>query len=235
MKQWRETETMTIDGLDRIELENTSIMEIDSENINLIFVGIDRSGSMGRFAQDMIKALTDFRDALQTSGEADEILVARADFAADVSVGGYKRIAEFDTSYDTGGCTALYDVVTLGTEKLKAYRDFLKKEGMRVRAVFAVFSDGRNTVGNNFAGARQALAYLKQEEITTAFVSFGGEAVQTANDLGFQNILDVGSSASELRKAFQCLSRSVIEYSKTVLPVGENFFEHMGNSSAFSI
>ena len=82
-------------------------------------MGIDRSGSMGRFAQDMEKALRDFRDALHTSGEADEILVARADFAADLSVGGYKRIAEFDTSYDTGGCTALYDVIVQGTQKLK--------------------------------------------------------------------------------------------------------------------
>ena len=187
-------------------------------------MGIDRSGSMGRFAQDMEKALRDFRDALHTSGEADEILVARADFAADLSVGGYKRIAEFDTSYDTGGCTALYDVIVQGTQKLKAYRHFLKKEGMRVRAVFAVFSDGRNTVGNDFAGAARALAWLEQEEITTALIGFGTEAVQTANDLGFRNILDVNSSSSELRRAFQCLSRSVIEYSKSVLPAGDHFF-----------
>ena len=35
-----------IDGLDEIEIENTSVEEIDSENINLIFLGIDKSGSM---------------------------------------------------------------------------------------------------------------------------------------------------------------------------------------------
>ena len=38
-----------IDGLDKVEVANTSINEIDSENVNLIFVGIDRSGSMFGF------------------------------------------------------------------------------------------------------------------------------------------------------------------------------------------
>ena len=42
-----------IDGLDEIEIENTSVEEIDSENINLIFLGIDKSGSMSVFQQDM--------------------------------------------------------------------------------------------------------------------------------------------------------------------------------------
>lgn len=47
-----ETEQV-IDGLDEVEIANTSIDEIDSENINLIFVGIDKSGSMGMYERDM--------------------------------------------------------------------------------------------------------------------------------------------------------------------------------------
>ena len=49
-----------IDGLDEIEIENTSVEEIDSENINLIFLGIDKSGSMSVFQQDMKHSLTEF-------------------------------------------------------------------------------------------------------------------------------------------------------------------------------
>ena len=75
-----ETEQV-IDGLDEVEIANTSIDEIDSENINLIFVGIDKSGSMGMYERDMVKALSDFKDALINSKECDEILVARADFS----------------------------------------------------------------------------------------------------------------------------------------------------------
>ena len=61
-----ETEQI-IDGLDEVEITNTSIDEIDSENINLIFVGIDKSGSMGMYERDMVKALSDFKDALINS------------------------------------------------------------------------------------------------------------------------------------------------------------------------
>lgn len=224
MLQHRTDTEIWIDGLDQTEMINTSVEEIDSENVNLIFVGIDRSSSMWRFEADMKKALEDFRDALGASGEADEILVARADFSGDISVGGYRKIQEFDTNYTTGGCTALYDVIQEGCRKLKEYRDFLKNEGMRVKAVFAIFSDGENTIGNDFSGAARSVAYLNGEEIVTAFVSFGGEASKTAGDLGFRNILDVSSSATELRRAFNCLSRSVIEHSGSVLSRQDDFF-----------
>lgn len=216
---------VVIDGLDKVEVANTSINEIDSENVNLIFVGIDRSGSMFGFRNDMGKALGDFKDALSNSKEADEILVARADFSDSTSIGGYKKISEFDTAYTTGGCTALYDTIIEGADKLKEYRDFLKNEGMRVKAVFAIFSDGLNNVGNDFSSAKRAVEYMNKEEIVTAFISFGGEATQTAKDLGFRNILDVSSSASELRRAFNCLSKSVIENSKSAVSKQDDFFD----------
>lgn len=219
------SDEMIIDGLDDIEVENTSVDEIDSENINLIFVGIDCSGSMARFESDMRKALTDFKDALINSKEADEILIARADFADNISVGGYKKISEFDTYYGANGMTAMYDTIVEGVDKLEQYRNFLKQEGMRVKAVFAIFSDGEDTSSiKSMAEARQKIEYLNGEEIVTAFISFGGAATQTAKNLKFKNILDVSSSASELRKAFNCLSKSVIENSKSAVDNTDDFF-----------
>lgn len=215
-----------VDGLEEIEIENTSVEEIDSENINLMFLGIDKSGSMSVFQADMEHSLNEFKNALAGSKEADEILVARADFEDDITVGGYKRISEFDTAFEAGGCTAMYDAVTAGTAKLKEYRKFLKDQGVRVKAVFAVFSDGQdNSSKSSFAQAKDCIAYLNQEEITTAFISFGGAASTVAKDLGFCNILDVTSSAGELRRAFDCLSKSVIESSKSVMADGDDFFQ----------
>lgn len=215
-----------IDGLDEIEVENTSVDEIDSENINLIYLGIDQSGSMGTYSGDMRHSLTEFKDALINSKEADEILVARANFDDTIVVGGYKKISEFDTAFQAYGCTAMYDAITEGTEKLKDYRKFLKDQGLRVKAVFAIFSDGEdNSSRDSFSDAKRAVEYLNSEEITTAFISFGGGATQTAKDLGFRNILDVTSSASELRKAFNCLSKSVIESSKSVMADEDDFFQ----------
>jgi hypothetical protein len=217
---------IVIDGLDDVEIENTSIDEIDSENINLMFLGVDQSSSMFSFGSDMKQSLASFKDALGNSKEADEILIARADFDSSINIGGYKKISEFDTNYMTNGCTALYDVIVEGTEKLKDYRNFLKNEGMRVKAVFAIFSDGDDTASRkSFSDAKKAIEYLNHEEITTAFISFGGEAEQTAKDLGFKNIKDFSSSASELRRAFDCLSKSVIESSKSVVADADDFFQ----------
>lgn len=221
-----EESAVEIDGLDEIEVENTAVDDLDSENINLIFLGIDESWSMKKYDGDMRNCLNEFKSALTDSKEADEILIARADFSDDVKIGGYKKITEFDTDYNVFNMTALYDTITQGTEKLLEYRKFLKAQGMsRVKAVFAIFSDGEDTVNGDYSGAKNCIEKLNSEEITTAFISFGGQATQTAKDLGFRNILDVASSASELRKAFNCLSKSVIESSKSVLADEDDFFQ----------
>lgn len=217
-------EEVIIDGLDEIEIENTSVDEIDSENINLMFLGIDKSGSMSCYCNDMVDSLNSFKQALTESKEADEILVARADFNGKITVGGYKRITEFDTSYSAGGMTALYDVIEDGTKRLNDYMEYLKQQGVRVKAVFAIFSDGEDTVKNDASAAKKCIQELNQKEVTTAFISFGGEATNVARQLGFKNVLDVRSSASELRKSFDCLSKSVIESSKSVVSDGDSFF-----------
>lgn len=217
-----------IDGLDEIEVENTAVDDLESESINLIFLGIDESGSMGTYIKDMQNCLTEFKTALEDSKEADEILVARADFADNIKIGGYKKISEFDTGFDVYGCTAMFDTIVEGIRKLEEYMKFLKEQGVRVKAVFALFGDGLdNASKNSFSEAKNSVFHANTElEATTAFISFGGQATQTAKDLGFHNILDVASSASELRKAFNCLSKSVIESSKSVLADdGDDFFQ----------
>ena len=220
-----ETTGLDVMGLEEIEVENTAVDEIDSENVNLIFVGIDQSSSMDPYINDMIQSLTEFKTAIEDSKEADEILVARASFNHAITVGGYKKITDFDTSYFSQGSTALYDVICEGEKKLSDYITFLKSQGMRVKAVFALFSDGEDTCSRqNAHNAKTAIKNLKDTEITTAFISFGGGATNIANALGFANVLTVGSSATELRKAFNCLSKSVIESSKSVVGATDDFF-----------
>lgn len=215
-----------IDGLDEIEVENTAVDDLESENIHLDFVGIDQSYSMNPYRADMKKCLEEFKGGLINSKNENEILIARSDFSDEVKTGGYKKISEFDTGYSVFNMTALYAAIIEGTGKLLDYYKFLKDEGHRVKAVFAIFSDGEDTMNGNFGEAKSCIESLNKKEITTAFISFGGQATQTAKDLGFRNILDVASSASELRKAFNCLSKSVIESSKSVLSDdGDDFFQ----------
>ena len=212
-------------GLDEVEVANTSIEEIDSEEVHLVFVGVDASGSMFPFTTDMTKCLNDFRDSLKNSKEENKILVARATFDDRYILTGYKKIIDFDVQYSAAGGTAMYDTIVEGKEKLVQYFDHLKKQGMRVKAVFAIFSDGEdNSSRHTGAAAKKAIQELNGLEITTAFISFGGSADSIAHDLDFKNVLAVGGSASELRKAFDCLSKSVIESSKSVVATPNNFF-----------
>ena len=218
-------------GLD-MEINNTPIDELDSEVVNLIFVAIDQSGSMHTYQNDMENSLSNFKDSIKDSKESDTILISRANFMDDdVEISGYKKINEFDVDYFSSGQTPLYDVIIQGVENLtndfgKGYMDHLKQQGMRVKSVFAVFSDGDDTSSNHsFDQAREKIAYLNKKEIVTACVCFGDEALDSARRLGFKNILPVNSSASELRKAFDCLSKSVAENSKSVVNKVDDFFD----------
>jgi uncharacterized protein YegL len=215
---------MDILGIDEIESFNTPVDDLTTEDVNLIFVGIDRSGSMTPHVQEMRTCIKDFKDAIANSKEADQILTARASFDSSIEIGGYKPINDFDESYSTSGSTKLYDVIVEGKEKLLTYMEHLRKQGVRVKAVFAVFSDG-DDVGSHgsFADARRAVEELNQKEVVTAFICFN-VAEATAKNLQFQNIMRVGGSASDLRKAFNVLSKSVIESSKSVLSKQDNFF-----------
>lgn len=214
-------------GLDDVEAFNTPIDDIETESVCLMVILIDISSSMTPYMSIMKDSLESFKQAILDSKEADEILVARGNFGDTVSISGYKNIKEFDTSYNLETMTSLYDMVALANQRLVEYMDLLKNEGVRTKAVFAMFSDGEDTNSKtNVSDARSIIQDLNQKEITTAFVSFGwfGGADRTAQQLGFKNILKTGSSASELRKAFNCLSKSVIESSKSVAPDDDKFF-----------
>jgi len=216
---------MDILGIDEIESMNTPVDDTETEVINLIFVAIDGSGSMGAYIADMKNSLNEFKDALLNSKEVDEILLARADFADDINVGGYKPVDQFDINYGAGGMTVLYDVIIEGSNKLLQYIDYLKKQGMRVKAVFSVFSDGADTTSKHSINeAKNCVLNLQKQEVTTAFISFGSGKGE-ADRLKFQNSLTVGSSASELRKAFNTLSKSVIDHSKSATSSTDSFFD----------
>lgn len=217
---------MEIDGLDEIEVENTAVDDLDTENIHLVFIGIDQSYSMNPYRGDMEKCLKEFKNGLINSKNENEILIARSNFSDDVKTGGYKKISEFDTGYSVFNMTALYAAIIDGTGKLLDYYKFLKDEGHHVKAVFSIFGDGEDTMNGDFGAAKKCIETLNKKEIITAFISSDGQATQVAKDLGFRNILDVASSASELRKAFNCLSKSVIESGKSVLSDdGDDFFQ----------
>lgn len=221
------SDIVEVDGLDEeIELENTRIDDLETEEVNLMFLGIDQSGSMYPHISDMINELKTFKQSIINSKENEKILVSRADFSGSLNFRGYKKITEFDEDYSTYDCTRLYDVIVEGSEKLITYMDLLRQQGVRVKAVFAIFSDGEDIGSrNNMHEARKVIENLNNLEIVTAFIAFGNGGIQEGTDLEFKNILEVGKSESELRKAFNQLSKSLISQSKSVIAKTDDFFE----------
>lgn len=215
-----------IDGLDEIDAQNTPVDELETEDVNLFFLGIDESSSMTPYQASMIKQLDAFKRAIVNSKEAPKILLARANFSDKVDIGGYKKIDEMDTSYRVINMTILYDTIIAGTDALLRYMDYLKQQGVRVKAVFAIFSDGADTASMHTCHvAKDYIDKLNAKEIVTAFVSFGQDGMREANDLGFKNVLEVGRTDSELRRAFNTLSKSAISNSKSVVSKTADFFE----------
>ena len=54
---------MEIDGLDSYSGKNVSVDDIEEENVTLMMIGIDCSGSMWSYEGTMRQCLSDFRDA----------------------------------------------------------------------------------------------------------------------------------------------------------------------------
>jgi len=215
-----------VDGLDEIEIENTPIAELETEDVNLMLLAIDVSGSMEQYEDVMREELEKFKRSIIDSKESEKILVARADFSDFLSIGGYKKIDEFDTNFKSYSSTRLYDAIEDGAEKLQEYMKFLRDRGMRVKAVFAVFSDGHdNASKTDFSKAKRIIDELNKAEIVTAFISFGSDALDLSMKLGVKNNLEMGRTESELRKAFNQLSKSLISQSKSVVTKTDDFFE----------
>jgi uncharacterized protein YegL len=225
-------DTIDVLGMDEVAVQNTPVDQIDSELVNLIMVLIDQSGSMQPHVTEMQKALVNFQNSLMDSKEVDELLVARGNFYNyNVDMGGYKKVDQFDVNYFANGGTPLYDAIKEAQQKLFDYMGYLKNQGMRVKAVLSVFSDGDDTSSHiRVFDAKQCVDELNSKEVVTAFMGFGVQALNEAQTLGFKNVLDIlqegnrSDIGSVLRKAFDCLSKSVISNSQSATQKVDNFF-----------
>lgn len=212
-------------GLDELDLDNLSIDDLETESVTIVFIGIDSSSSMVPYSIIMIEELKNFKNAILNSKSEEEVLIARADFAHWLKVRGYKKITDFDTDYAPSGSTRLFDTIITGAKELTDYKDILKDQGMRVKCVFSIFSDGEdNDSQGTFSEAKQVIEGLNRIEIVTAYIAFGPDGLDIGKDLGFKNVLEVGRSEGELRSAIDVLSKSVISQSKSVMAKTDDFF-----------
>lgn len=210
-------DNIVIDGLDETYAQNMDVDDVVSPTIMLVDFVIDKSGSMNFYETAMQDCLEHYKIAICNSKQSDEMLVSKTLFGSDIETGGYVAPEDFNTDYETYGCTKLYDAIIDRRQRMYDYMEQLKNNGTNVRACMVILSDGEDNASSNRASdARAAVQDLISKEITVAFIAFGQDAFGIADSIGVkkQNVKNVSNDESELRKIIDLVSKSAISASK---------------------
>ena len=202
---------------DKIEVVNTPVAELKSSAQTLLRLDIDKSGSMSGFTTAMGQALELVKESIVTSEEVNRIQIAKTLFADTVEPEGYTDVEKFDTSYDAkSGLTKLYDSIIDSERRIKQYMDDLKQNGVAVKAVLCILSDGLdNDSVASFEEAKEAVQNMQAEDITVCFIAFGSDQCETlANQLGITNVVKTDATIHDLHKIMKFVSIGTIRKSQ---------------------
>ena len=213
----KDLNSIVIDGLDETYAANLDVDEVLSPSIMLVDFIIDRTGSMDIYEKIMRECLEHYKSAIENSKQADEMLVSKTLFDDIIETGGYVAPEDFNTDYETGGCTRLYDAIIERRQRLLDYMAQLKNNGTNARACMVILTDGLDNASHNpVSEARRAVQDLISKEITVAFIAFGQQAFGIASSIGVKqkNVKEVSNDESELRRVIDLVSKSAISASK---------------------
>lgn len=209
--------TIKIDGLDETYAENCDVELVEAATVLIVDFIIDRTGSMDKYEAPMKDCLEHYKNAICNSKQCDEMLVSKTLFDDIIETGGYVKPEDFNTDYETGGCTRLYDTIIERRQRLFDYIQQLKNNGTNARGCVVILTDGEDNASRNTIGdARSAVKDMISKEIVVAGIAFGTEAQGIFDKLGLKpkNIKNVSNDESELRKIIDLVSKSAISASK---------------------
>lgn len=212
---------------------NVGVDDLDSERQTTFALYVDDSGSMDGYEGTMPDCIQIVKDSVIHSKSEDEFLISLTHFNHNVNRSGYKKVSEIDTSYHASGGTALYDAIvgaqnSLMTDNKDGYIDELRKNGITVKGIFVILTDGYDEHSKLSASdARAAVEFMNKKEIITAYIGFGPKACGIGKDLGFANVMDVkDADEKKLREIFAIVSKSAISASKNAVnPSAGSFFQ----------
>ena len=174
-EEFNNLDAIEIDGYEDALDQNVDVEELETATPYLCVVAIDKSGSMEDYEYSgvMTDCLQNFRSAILNSKQADEMLTAKITFGSSVDIGGFVKPEDFDCSYSTSGCTALYDSIVAGRKLSIDYMDQILDNGGTPRGCLVILSDGWDNVSNaSAADAKRAIEDLRKHEVAVAFIAF---------------------------------------------------------------
>lgn len=237
------TQKVIEDHLDDISLsgcQGIDIDDIDSEEVTLVSVIIDASGSMYDHRDAVIKAYREFfLQPLKKAKNAESILASLWIFSKGGSsstrlIHGYTPIPQCpeltENEYSPDGSTPLYDAVMNGLTGIITYGQSLRDNGTRTKSIVVVISDGEENC-SQISGAkvrRVSQDVLRAQEFVLSYVFFGDEkdGDKIAQEIGFppRHRLTDKLGDSGIRRVFGQVSASVITTSQSMVSAGANPF-----------
>ncbi len=211
-----------------------SIYNFVTDRINIFSINPDSSGSMLVHSQKMKEGLELYKKSFENFSEKNSMAVAINMFDSSYNCRPFKGIEEFDTSYSTGGATALYYAIKNGADNLLDYiEEIIKIKKCIPRATFVILSDGHSEGPDlSMEEAIKAVKRLNDAGVTTVFVAFGSSIeAKFGEKLGFQSTKDVNDPETLVTFMGEELSKSCKQQSKSRKSLGANFFSKAAKKS----
>ena len=206
-------------------------INFETDQINVFLLLIDCSGSMEDEYSAMISGLNEYKEKIIkfSKEEGISLAIAKSMFNQDYIEGNFLDPEDMDTSYFADGRTAMYDAIHRAKMQLDEYvSEVIHVNGVKPKVTFTLFTDGlsNNDKGKNYKKiALEDIATMNDLNFTTVFIAFG-EAIKAkiGKELGFQSTIDVNNR--NILKDFLVdeLSKSTMEQSRSIHPLGSNFF-----------
>lgn len=229
--------TTDLDDIALAGCGGVDIDDIDSEDVTLVSVVLDCSGSMYEHAQEVIDSYnTRFLRPMKSAKNAESILVSVWVFSSGRNpdnvrlVHGYTPVPQCPNltanDYDPNGGTPLYDAVLKSLTGVVSYGQTLRDNGTRTKSIVIVLSDGwENDSRVSASKVRRISAdVLRAQEFVLSYVFFGdqSEGDKAAQDIGFppHHRLTDDKDDSGIRRVLGQMSASVISTSQAQVSSG---------------
>lgn len=191
----------------------------EAETINVVFV-IDKSSSTNRFINDLNNTLNEFLHEFQRSHVASKMLISVIEFNSNIDVvSAFQPISDLkDFNVQPYGCTNLYGTVLAGLENAVQYRKDLENNGISVKTLVFIITDGEDNEGVDPSLVKQKIDEIYQDEsncfsFTIMMFGLGDEANfdEAREKMGIKPEMlgKLGATAKDLRKMVSFISSSV--------------------------
>jgi hypothetical protein len=210
--------------------------DFSSDNVNIIALLYDQSGSMSDYISAMVKANNAFKDDFSKFEEKGSIAISKAVFSEDYHISPFKEVKYFNTNYCSYGMTYLYSSIIKNVNAtIEYYHELVKRLNVRARITFLVFTDGQdNEHGDNtISDAKAAIAKLNSLDATTVFVAFG-EATESnlGESMGFTCTKNIHTVTDLISCLGNELSKSCKEQSRSSYSLKSEFFSKASKDKA---